>query len=197
MPSGSVLDARAEPLAAGVERLDHRLVAVRRHRGEPRSEPDMLRPVGRREEEHALAVVVEAAEPHDLAPPREGGEREPVRDALPPRRQVGRDAVHLLGSAVVPAESRDVLVEDEERSVGAEQLLEPLEEPLARRRRPLGLEHEAGDAPGMLLQQRLDRGEVVVVERQRLLGDVGRDPAPHGRDDHRPVVVGEERVVDA
>ncbi len=52
------LDAVAELFTSHVKRLDHRLVAVGRHRGDPRGEADVLRAVRRGQEEDTLAIVV-------------------------------------------------------------------------------------------------------------------------------------------
>ena len=144
------------------------------------------------------AVVLEPAELHDLAPPCERGKREPVRDPLAPRREVGRDAVNLLRAAVVPAETGDVLVEDQQGAVAPDRLLQSLQVAVARRLRPLGLEHEARrSGPGARRGEprpTRDRhsGTQVSVSRRR-----AGNPAANRLDDHRPVVVRKEGMVGA
>ncbi len=92
---------------------------------------------------------------------------------------------------------RDVLVQDEQGSIRSDQLVQTLQVPLARWRRTLRLEDEARDLAGVTRQKLLDRGEIVVTEGQGQILDARRDAAAHGRRDHRPVVVREERVIDA
>jgi hypothetical protein len=49
----------------------------------------------------------------------------------------------------------------------------------------------------MRFEEPLDGADVVVAKRHRELLDAGRDARSQWGDDHRPVVVGEERLIDA
>ena len=189
-------DSPPEKIASGVQRLDHGLVPDVAIVAIPAARPTCSAPcvVERRKTRSWSWSRPPRAE---MPPSGERRQRKPVCDSLPPRREVGCDPMHLLRPAGVPAEPADVLVEDEERPVGADELLQAAQESLARLRRPLGLEDEARDLSGMPLEQRLDRCEVVVVERQRLLLDARRNATTYGRSHHRPVVVREERMLDA
>lgn len=62
--------------------------------------------------------MAQSAALHDIAPPYQGRDREPVAHRFPERREIGIDAIEMLSSAQVPPEAGDHLVEDEQRALG-------------------------------------------------------------------------------
>ena len=73
----------------------------------------------------------------------------------------------MLGTAQVPAEPGDHLVEHEEGPVFVAQCPDTLEEAWPRLDRGGGLEDDAGDAAGMIEEQGGEAVQVVVPERDR------------------------------
>ena len=65
---------------------------------------------------------------HQLSPPGDDGDRHPVGDRLPHRRQIGRDAEQLLRAAGREPEPGDDLVEDQHDPVSVTELPTALEE---------------------------------------------------------------------
>ncbi len=118
---GQVAQALGEPVAerplALVEARLGEHVHGRRHRG-------ALHDVGVVGARVRVAAVGDHA--HDRARAADGGHREAAAEALGQGREVGHDAVPLLGAAAAEAEAGDDLVEDEQRAVlarlGAQQL---------------------------------------------------------------------------
>ena len=141
--------------------------------------------------------VADAAQFHDLPLTGQGRECEAVGHRLAEAAQVGRDPVHVLSAVLVPAKARDGLVEYEDCAVLAAQRLYLVQESIGRFVRARRLEHHAGDAPRVLVEQRLHGRDVVVAKPcgQRLDGSGNAAVDRRGADE--PVVVGEEGAVGA
>src|SRR5207247_4289696 len=103
----------------------------------------------------------------------------------------------FLRPAVVPAEAGDHLVEDEERAILAAQLLHFVQEAILRLDAFRRLENESGNGTLVALEQRLDAGNIVVLERAGEAPDGLRYAGTHGCRADEPVVGGEERVIGA
>ena len=108
-------------------RLSHRQVC-RQSRG--------LGTERRGQQERAGGIGAQPAEFHQLAPTGQSRDGEAVADSFPPRREIGQDAVSLLGSADGPAHSGDDLVEDQHHAVLVTQGTHAFQE-AGRRARPL------------------------------------------------------------
>ena len=65
------------------------------------------------------------------------------------------------------------------------------------RRTRLGFENDSGNLAGILVEQRLETGEIVIAERPRQIGDGLRHSSPHRRRADEPVAGREERMVRA
>ena len=101
------------------------------HRTE-RGQRDRLGAVGAGQQEDPRPVGVQAAELHQLAPPGDGRDREPVAHRLAPGGQVRRDPVHGLRPAGGPAEPGDRLVEDQHDAVPVAERAHALQEARGR-----------------------------------------------------------------
>ena len=73
-----LLRAMPQLLTHAIEVLDHRLILIHLHRGDRGSQRMCLRAMRRGQQKHALFLVLEAAELHELALARQGRQREPV-----------------------------------------------------------------------------------------------------------------------
>ena len=162
------VQARAEPLG-------ERVRAARRlpggddvEAGDPRRRRQRRRVVRALVRDAAEPVVEGVAgdveDPHHLGPAADRRARHAPADDLRVGREVGRDAVALLGAAGRPAEAGDDLVEDEERPVALRHLAEAGQEPRPEReprpRAAARLEDDRGDvAP--LAEDPVDLVEVV------------------------------------
>ena len=104
-----------------------------------------------------------------------GANREAAADDLAQDRQVGPDAVELLRAARRDAESRDHLIEDQQRTRACSELAQPVKEAFDRRDHPHVRGHrfddDGGDLALVRLELRRDRVEVVVGRDQSLRGD--------------------------
>ena len=191
------LDLRAEQPPHLVHVPDHVVLAIDVHRRDRRGEAVRLRAVRRREKEDTRPLVTDPAALHELAPPGERRDREPVGHGLAERRQVGDDPVLGLRAAEPPAEAGDHLVEHEDRALPVAEIRDPLQEAVERWLLPLGLEDDARDPTRMLGEEALEARQVVVRERQRQICDRCRDARVDRRRADEPVVVREEGMVRA
>ena len=108
---------------------------------------------------------------HNVSPATVGRHRQAAADDLAQARQIGRDAVELLGAAVGNPEPGDDLVEDQQRAVGVGHPPQRWEK-LRRWRNDTHVGRDRLDDDGrhfvpVGLQQRLDRLHVVVAGHQR------------------------------
>src|SRR6266508_1002885 len=147
----AVIGDRTEPVEQGSARAGQRgrdvtLLELRKRR-ERGGDRVGLATMRRREEEHALLRVPEAAELHDVAAADERGDREPVSETLAERRQIGRDAEALLRAAQAEPEAADHLVEDEDGALAGADLPQALEESVGRTLERDRLEDDRGDPP--------------------------------------------------
>ena len=67
-------------------------------------------------------------------------------------------------AAVVPAETGNHLVEDDEGSAPAAHCRQRLEEARRGRRARLRFEHDSGNLPGVRVEQRFQAREIVIAE---------------------------------
>ena len=109
--------------------IDDALVLVGVDAGEHGGKHPWLGGRGLREQEHAVGVLHEPAQAHEVALAGEGRHGKPVGDALAEGAQVRIDVVHELGAALVPAEAGDDLVEDEHRAMAVAELANPAKKP--------------------------------------------------------------------
>mmetsp|Transcript_27728 Transcript_27728/g.85715 ORF Transcript_27728/g.85715 Transcript_27728/m.85715 type:complete len:405 (-) Transcript_27728:166-1380(-) len=124
---------------------------------------------------------------HDVAAPAVRADGQAAADDLAHRRHVGRHAEVLLRAAVVDAEARHDLVEDQQRAVLRRERAEALEELLRRRDEARvahdGLEHDGGAL--VRLEELLDGGEVVVLRDERARRRAGRHARRVGQTERR------------
>jgi hypothetical protein len=131
---------------------------------------ERARLVGRSERCHRL---------HDLAPTAESADGQTAADDFAQTRQIGKDAVPLLGAAPGDPEASDDLVEDEDRAVVAAEPAQTFEEAGARWYDAHVASHRLDDHTGDFLaalgKQRLERGDIVVLGQN----GVSRGPGGH------------------
>ena len=123
-----------------------------------------LRAGGLRQQEDAVGVVDEAAEAHHVPAAGQRRHRESVRYALAERAQVRLDVVDELGTALMPAEPGDHLVQDEQRAVLVAQAAQAVEVARGGRLDRLGLQDHRGDLARMGVEQAGQVRQVVVGE---------------------------------
>ena len=127
MPANGFLSELPHAGALPVQVLDDALSLVHLHGRDRRCQRVRLRAMrGREQEDPRPVVVIEPAQAHELAPAGERRHGEAVRERLAEGGEVGNDAVDFLRAAVVPAESRDHFVENQERAIGVAQALAAL-----------------------------------------------------------------------
>ncbi len=85
----TAIDAGAQPLSLPVEKLDDVVAAVDMHRLDCGGKRVGLGTVRRRQQEDALAVVLQAAELHELPAAGQSRNREAIAHALAEGREVG------------------------------------------------------------------------------------------------------------
>src|SRR5690606_41980308 len=90
-----------------------------------------LSSVGSGEQEDPLAILIVPAELHDLSPALQCRERETGGDCLSEARKIRRDAIDVLRTVVVPAESGDHLIEQEQGSAKMGKRVQTLKIPRA------------------------------------------------------------------
>ena len=121
---------------------------------------------------------------HEILPAPVGPNRQPAADDLPQGGEVGHDPEALLGAAQRHPEPGHDLVEDEDGALFGAEGPEPLQEPLHRRDAPHvpghRLHDDAGDLAWIGIEEGLDRGQVVVVGHQGVLGGPGVTPGLEG-----------------
>ncbi len=122
---------------------------------------------------------------HDVGAARDGADGEPAAEHLAVRREVGSDAVQLLGSAQRGPEPGEHLVEHQDDAVAPCHLTEGADE-LNGPQRGVPALHGLDDHRGDPVPRDLDGGQrlrVPVVEDQQVLYGAGRDPGRDGDGD--------------
>src|SRR5439155_4454591 len=126
---GGVAQPALELAAERLEPAVHLAVAEPGERRQPRRDGERVA--------RQRAGLVDRAKRRDVIhqAPRStvGANRESAADDLAEAREVGLNAVELLGAAVGDAEARDHLVEDQDGVVRLRELAKPFEEPGTRR----------------------------------------------------------------
>ena len=116
---------------------------------------------------------------HDLGLAAEGADREATADDLTHADEVGHHIMQALCARQREAEARHHFVKDEDRAVLRAEFAEASEETGVRQDEPhVGrerLDDEAGDLAGVGLEERGERGEVVVFGDQRVGRGARRD----------------------
>ncbi len=121
---------------------------------------------------------------HHVGAAAEGRQRHAAANHLAHHHQIGANAVHLLCAAQRHAKTGHHLVPHQQRAVLGAELAQALmpgrsspdEIHIARD----GFHHHAGDFVSLPGKQFLDLGDVVELQHQRVLGQVGRHPGGAG-----------------
>ena len=201
MPSGRVADSSAQRISSPAphfaadarEVSDHIVLLVERHRRAAGGERRLLRAVGRRQQEHALVGVIEAAAFHVHLASGQRGQRVAVGEPLPDRHEIGRHTKKARRAMKRQPESGDDLVVDQQRAMPIALAAQTFQE--SRRRPALAarFENHGGGIRAMFREQPIDALHVVVHERFRKEADRVGHPGAHRRVADEPVVNREKR----
>src|SRR5207249_10696366 len=188
-PPGDRRETRLKALADLPEVSDDGAPAILLEGGSARGERQRIASEGAGDED-----LFELA--HEVSAPDDRGERKPVGYALAENGQFWSHAEVLLGAPDRPAKTADDLVEDQQRPVPVRRVPHLGQKARGGRVEKHWLHDHGGDTSSVLFKRRLQRGQVVVGERDDELGEVLWDSLRSGRRERVPIVPARIATID-
>ncbi|SPU67152.1 Uncharacterised protein [Brucella neotomae] len=181
-----------------IKTLDHRLIAIDRHSGNRRGHGMGFRPMRRGKQKDAGEIrMVKPAKPHIFGLARERRNGKAIAERLSETGKVRHDTIKLLRAAHMPAKAGNHFIQNEKCTVfmgNAHGFMEKIVLRLVCARR---LHDDGGDAPRIVLEKRLDTGNIIIAKRRGERRNRRGNACAHLRGANEPVVGRKEGMVGA